>query len=405
MTAFAYQAVTSEGDIRDGMIEAADRESAVEMLQRQGLIPMSVDAATAESRKSFWQMQIRLGRSGQRHMMQFTLDLAALLQAGVSLDRALAIMSSVTRDEEVQQLVSKVQEGVRKGQALSKSLASCPDTFSPFYLNMVQAAEAAGDLGNGLQDLAGYLERSQELRERTLSALIYPIILLLVAAASLIIILVYVVPQFEQLFNDMGQALPLATRIVINTARGLTDYGIWILLLLLALAFYIRYLLKNPAIRLSWDRRSLRLPLWGGLNQKLEVARFSRSLGTLVKAGVPLLTALNIARETLLNQALTEEIKLAAENVKEGSTLAEPLARSELFPPLMLQMVQVGEETGQLDQMLIKIADVYDRQVGTAIQRMLTILEPALIVGLGIMIAGIIISILVAILSLNQLPI
>lgn len=170
------------------------------------------------------------------------------------------------------------------------------------------------------------------------------------------------------------------------------------------LGLYLRYLLQQPEIRLRWDRRSLKLPLWGALSQKLEVARFSRSLGTLAKAGVPLLSALTIARETLLNRALTEVIEVATDRVKEGSTLADPLAESKLFPPLMLQMIQVGEETGQLDQMLLKVADVYDRQVGTAIQRMLTILEPALIVGLGVLIAGIIISILVAILSLNQLP-
>lgn len=405
MITFNYQAVTGEGELKSGLIEAPDPTAAVEQLQRQGLIPMSVEPFRESPARSFLQMQIRFGRSGQRHTMQFTQDLATLLEAGIALDRALAIMVSVTRDEQSQQLISKVQEGVRKGQALSVALASCPDAFSPFYLNMVQAAEAAGNLSAGLEDLAAYLERSQALRERTLSALIYPMILLFVAAASLTIILVYVVPQFEQLFSDMGQALPLATRIVINTARGLTDYGIWLLLILLALIVYIRHLLKTPAIRLRWDRRSLTLPLWGGLNQRLEIARFSRSLGTLVKAGVPLLNALNIARDTLLNQALTEEIKLAADSVKEGSTLAEPLTRSKLFPPLMLQMVQVGEETGQLDRMLLRIAEVYDRQVDTAIQRMLTTLEPALIVGLGVMIAGIIMSILVAILSLNQLPV
>lgn len=405
MITYNYQAVTGEGELKSGLIEASDPTAAVEQLQRQGLIPMSVEPFRESPARSFLQMQIRFGRSGRRHTMQFTQDLATLLEAGIALDRALAIMVSVTRDEQSQQLISKVQEGVRKGQALSVALANCPDAFSPFYLNMVQAAEAAGNLSAGLEDLAAYLERSQALRERTLSALIYPMILLLVAAASLTIILVYVVPQFEQLFSDMGQALPLATRIVINTARGLTDYGIWLLLILLALIVYIRHLLKTPAIRLRWDRRSLTLPLWGGLNQRLEIARFSRSLGTLVKAGVPLLNALNIARDTLLNQALTEEIKLAADSVKEGSTLAEPLTRSKLFPPLMLQMVQVGEETGQLDRMLLRIAEVYDRQVDTAIQRMLTTLEPALIVGLGVMIAGIIMSILVAILSLNQLPV
>lgn len=405
MTAFSYQAVTGDGDERSGLIEAPDQNAAVEKLQRQGLIPMSVERADSQKRSSLLALQLSWGKASQHsQMMSFTEDLSALLQAGIALDRALAIMLSVSREDSPKKLIMAVQEGVRKGQSLSVALSAQPDTFSRFYINMVQAAEAAGDLGAGLSDLAVYLERSRELRERTLSALIYPMILLLVAAVSLLIILTYVVPQFEQLFSDMGQALPLATRIVISTARGITDYGLLFLFVLVLLGLYLRYLLQQPEIRLRWDRRSLKLPLWGALSQKLEVARFSRSLGTLAKAGVPLLSALTIARETLLNRALTEVIEVATDRVKEGSTLAEPLAESELFPPLMLQMIQVGEETGQLDQMLLKVADVYDRQVGTSIQRMLTILEPALIVGLGVLIAGIIISILVAILSLNQLP-
>lgn len=405
MTSFAYQAVTGDGDERSGLIDAPDQAAAVERLQRQGLIPMSVEQAGAKKNTGFLTQQLSWGKASQHgQMMIFTEDLSALLQAGISLDRALVIMLSVTQEDSSKQLIMAVQEGVRKGQSLSVALSAQPDTFSRFYINMVQAAEAAGDLGAGLSDLAVYLERSRELRERTLSALIYPMILLLVAAVSLLIILTYVVPQFEQLFSDMGQALPLATRIVISTARGITDYGLLFLFFLVLLGLYLRYLLQQPEIRLRWDRRSLKLPLWGALSQKLEVARFSRSLGTLAKAGVPLLSALTIARETLLNRALTEVIEVATDRVKEGSTLADPLAESKLFPPLMLQMIQVGEETGQLDQMLLKVADVYDRQVGTAIQRMLTILEPALIVGLGVLIAGIIISILVAILSLNQLP-
>jgi general secretion pathway protein F len=406
MSSFAYHAVTGEGEERDGLIDAPDQAAAVERLQRQGLIPMSVELAGSQRRGSLLSMKLSLGSGGQHNrMMSFTQDLSVLLLAGISLDRALAIMVSVARDPDLKQLINDIQESVRKGRALSAALAEQAGVFSNFYINMVQASEAAGDIGVGLNDLAVYLERSKELRERTLSALIYPSILLFVAALSLLIILTYVVPQFEQLFSDMGQALPLATQIVIGSARVIADYGLWILIGLLLLVFYLRSLLRQPAIRLHWDRRSLSLPLWGSLSQKLEVARFSRSLGTLVRAGVPLLSGLTIARNTLLNRALIVEIEMAAERVKEGSTLAEPLAESELFPPLMLQMIQVGEETGQLDQMLLKIADVYDRQVGTAIQRMLTILEPALIVGLGVLIAGIIMSILVAILSINQLPV
>lgn len=406
MTAFSYQAVTAEGESRDGQIEASDKAMAVEQLQKQGLIPMSVEPVTSAGLRSRITLTLPWrGRGQHQRMLTFTEDLSALLQAGIVLDRALVIMASVARDEALAELIGQVQESVRKGRSLSVALGDLPEVFSSFYINMVQASEAAGDIGAGLNDLAIYLERSRALREKTLSALIYPAILLFVSALSLLVILTWVVPQFEQLFEDMGQALPLATQVVISSANFLLDYGIIMLLLLVALGFGLSRLLQQPGFRLNWDRRSLGWPLWGALHQRIEVARFSRSLGTLVSAGVPLLQGLTIARNTLANQALIEQIDVATERVKSGSTLAEPLLASGLFPPLMLQMVQVGEETGQLNQMLLKIADLYDRQVATAIQRTLTILEPLLIVGLGILIAGIILSILVAIMSINQLPV
>ncbi|MEH6576287.1 MAG: type II secretion system F family protein [Amphritea sp.] len=408
MPSFDYQAVTADGEVRNGLIQAADQHIAVELLQRQGLIPMSVEPSSGGSQKASSLLSMQIGRPrvvSNKQMVAFTQDLSALLVSGITLDRALEIMQKVSREELVQQLLSNVQEGVRRGQSLSRVLAEQPGVFSNFYINMVQAAEVSGSLGDGLNDLANYLERSRELREKTLSAVLYPAILLLVAALSLIIILTYVVPQFEQLFSDMGQALPLATRIVISVAGGVRDYGVWVLLALLLLGFYLRSLLRKPDIRLRWDLKVLQLPLWGALSQKLEMARFSRSLGTLVKGGVPLLNALKIAKNTLVNTAMAEVIETATSGVKEGSRLAEPLLESGIFPPLALQMIQVGEETGQLDTMLLKVADVYDREVSTAIQRMLTILEPVLIVGLGILIAGIILSILVAIMSINQLPV
>ncbi|NVK40236.1 MAG: type II secretion system F family protein [Oceanospirillaceae bacterium] len=404
MPQFQYRAVTPEGEERSGAVDAGDQGAAVQQLQRSGLIPISVEEGSVGGLQNLLQLKLELGGQTQKRVLQFTMDLATLMRAGVTLDRALEIMRRVASDDGSQSMLAQIQEGVRKGLSLSAVLKEQGKGFSRFYISMVHAAEMSGNLGDGLTDLAFYMERSRELREKTLSALLYPLILLIVAGLSLLIILTYVVPQFQQLFDDMGRALPLSTSIVIGIAEFIRDFGPWVLLALIVGALWFRRRLQDPDVRLRWDAWLLRLPLAGGLLQRLDTARFSRSLGTLVRGGVPLLTALQIARDTLVNQTMAEGADTAAVSLKEGRRLAEPLQATGVFPTLALQMIQVGEETGRLDEMLLKIADVYDKEVANAVQRMLTILEPVLIVGLGLLIAGIIMSILVAIMSINELP-
>ncbi|WP_107852363.1 type II secretion system F family protein [Oceanimonas marisflavi] len=406
MALFHFRAVSHSGEEQEGRLEGADQQAIVLQLQQRGLIPLSVEPA-GERSTGVLNMNISLGRTGtgERHIQTLTQDLAALLKAGIPLERALGIMIQVRDREADTHLLSRIREGIQRGQPLSAVLAEQNAGFSPFYLNMIRAAEISGNLDQGLTDLAQYLERSRLLREKALSALIYPLILLLVSAASLLIILTYVIPQFQQLFADMGQTMPLPTRIVIGTAEFIKSTGLWLLLGLLLVLIYARRRLREPGVRLAWHRLLLRLPLAGPLIQRLEVARFTRSLGTLMKGGVPLLGALDIARQTLGNQLLMDILAEAGRDLKEGKRLAEPLQASGRFPPLAIQMIRVGEETGQLEDMLLKVADSYDREVENAIQRLLTILEPVLILGLGVLIAGIIISMLVAILSINELPI
>ncbi len=407
MPVFHYQAVTASGETRTGQLEGADQQAVVKQLQLQGLIPLSVESGIRGfSLQQLLHMKVG-GRQGlsEARLLGFTRQLAALMQAGIALDRALQIMHRVTDDPELREVIGPIQEGVRRGQPLSTVLDEQNAGFTGFYISMVQAAEVSGDLGQGLMTLANYLERSKGLRDQVTSALIYPIILLLVSAFSLIIILTYVVPQFEQLFADMGRALPLSTQVVIGVAQFLRDYLLFLLVAVLLMFFYWRYLLTQPAFSLGWDKRKLSLPLFGSLIQRIETARFSRSLGTLVRGGVPLLRGLSIARETLSNRWLAEAVGGATSSLKEGRHLAAPLLATGAFPALAMQMIQVGEETGQLEEMLLKVADVYDQEVATAIQRMLAILTPALIVTLGVIIAGIIMSILVAIMSINQIPI
>lgn len=400
MALYHFKAVSQNGEMQEGRLEGSDQQAIVLQLQQRGLIPLSVELA---------HRRIGLGRNrrrtSERRLQAITQDLAALIKAGVPLERALSIMIDVRGQADDVRLLSQIREGIQRGQPLSVVLAEQGEGFSPFYLNMIRAAEISGNLEQGLADLAVYLERSRQLKEKALSALIYPIILVLVSAISLLIILTYVIPQFQQLFADMGQTMPMSTRVVIGTAEFLRDMGPWLLLALLLALIGAQRLLAQPSKRLVWDRMLLRLPLAGELIRRLEVARFSRSLGTLMKGGVPLLNALTIARDTVNNRVLAQTLSEAAGSLKEGKRLADPLHASGQFPPLAIQMIRVGEETGQLEDMLLKVADSYDREVENAIQRLLTILEPVLIVGLGVIIAGIIISILVAILSINELPI
>ena len=404
MPRYRYEAVDAAGEVLRDQLEAASPEAAIERLRDQGLLPLSVaETKGGLLRGGLGQPLFSKRRAlSQKIIMLLTQQLSSLLNAGMPLDRALTILIGVIDDEQSKALLERVQEKVRGGSTLADALEA-QGAFSRFYLNMIRAGEAGGALEVVLKRLTEFLERSQALRETVTSALIYPLILLSVSALSVIVLLTFVVPQFQRLFADAGKALPLATQIVIAVGDGFRHYwwagGVAILLLTAAM----RQQLSQPESRIRWDRWFLRLPLFGDLIAKVETARLSRTLGTLLGNGVSLLNALTIVRETLSNRVLAGALGEVAEHVKTGRGLADPLLESGDFPKLAVQMVRVGEETGQLQEMLLQVADTYDAEVQTAVKRMLTLLEPAMILGLGVIIAGIIMSILVAILSLNDL--
>lgn len=404
MPRYRYEAVDNAGEVLHDEIEAPTPEAAIERLRDQGLLPLSVkEAQGGFLRGGLGQLLFSKRRAlSRKSVTLLTQQLANLLHAGMPLDRALTILISVSEDEQSRTLLERVQEKVRGGSSLADALEA-QSAFSRFYLNMIRAGETGGALEVVLKRLTEFLERSQALRETVTSALIYPIILLSVSALSVIILLTFVVPQFQQLFADAGKALPLATQIVIAVGDGFRHYW-WIgALALVLIVTALRQQLSQPVSRARWDRWFLRLPLFGDLIAKVETARLSRTLGTLLGNGVSLLNALTIVRETLTNQVLATALGEVAEHVKTGRGLAEPLLEAGNFPKLAVQMIRVGEETGQLQEMLLQVADTYDGEVQTAVKRMLTLLEPAMILGLGVIIAGIIMSILVAILSLNEL--
>lgn len=385
-------------------MEAISPTQVVERLQADGQIPVRVEeggtSGGASGRGGGW-----FGKKSisQDDIANFTRELATLLKSGLPLDRSLEILISLAANEQARQLLDQIREDVRGGAALSAAMEAQTGVFSRFYLNMIRAGEAGGSLDVVLQRLTEFMERSRELKETVKSALIYPTILIGVAVLSVAVLLVWVVPQFSQMFEESGKALPLPTQIVIAAGDTVRDY--WWAMILGGIGLYSWFSrqLQQPETRYRWDSRLLALPLVGDLVAKLEVARFSRTLGTLIGNGVTLLTALGIVKETLNNLVMSEGLGVVAGQLKEGKGLGKPLMDTGLFPKLAVHMVMVGEETGRLQEMLLRVADVYDREVQNAVKRMLALMEPVLILGLGLVIGGIIMSVLVAILSVNDL--
>jgi len=300
-------------------------------------------------------------------------------------------------------LLQQVRDDVRGGKALSQALEARRDVFSRFYVNIVRAGEAGGALGVVLTRLADTMERNKELRESVKSALIYPTILIGVALLSVMIILGFVVPTFQQTFAQAGKALPLPTEIVVYLGTGLRKYW-WLLLMLIFAAVWIaRRRLRVPEVRFRWDGRLLRAPLLGDLMAKVEVARFARTLATLLGNGVTLLAGLSIVKETMTNSVLAQALDGVVTRLREGKGFGTPLAETGLYPRLATQMILVGEESGRLEEMLGRVADVYDREVQIAVKRFLAVLEPVLILSLAVLIGGIVFSILIGVMSMSEL--
>ncbi|MCB1866433.1 MAG: type II secretion system inner membrane protein GspF [Chromatiales bacterium] len=406
MPNFRYKAATAGGETVDGEIDADSRARAVAQLQSQGYIPIRIDEVRAQS-TSGRLLSLRLGEGGRRvsakEITLITSELATLLRAGLPLDRALTILIEISDTPRVVELLQRIQKQVRGGTGLADALEAQSGVFSRLYVSMVRAGEAGGALETILDRLSKYLERARELRATVTNALIYPTILAVVAGLSVVFLLTFVVPKFEQLFQDAGKALPFATEIVIAAGRILREWW-WALLLAIVLGWAaLRTQLANPEFRRSWDAFWLRRWVIGDLIRKVETARFARTLATLLNNGVPLLSALEIVRETIGNRVLVVAIADITKGLREGQRIADPLLATGLFPPLAIQMLKVGEETGQMEGMLEQVAETYDVEVRNAVTRAVALLEPVIIIVLGLLVLGIIVSIMVAILSINDL--
>ena len=411
MPLFSYRAVTPAGDVSSGELEAANESEIVDRLRDQGLLPMqiaqSIGAAAAgpraarPARASLFTPR----RVTRDNVLGLTRELATLLRAGLPLDRALELLITLAPSLPVAVMLQGIRDEVRGGKSLSQALDARREVFSRFYVNIVRAGEAGGALGTVLARMAETMERTKELRESVRSALIYPTILVFVAVASVMVLLVFVVPQFQTTFAQAGKALPIPTQIVIVAGTFLRNWW-WAVLPAAVLAvLWFRRRGRTPAVRRVRDTRMLRMPLLGDLIAKVEIARFARTLATLLANGVTLLAGLSIVKETMGNVVLASALDGVTAKLREGKGFGRPLAETGLFPRLATQMILVGEESGRLEEMLGRVADVYDREVATAIKRFLAVLEPVLILGLAVLVGGIVFSILLGVMGMSELVI
>ncbi|MEN8174927.1 MAG: type II secretion system F family protein [Pseudomonadota bacterium] len=410
MATYNYRAVTTDGEVREGSLDAASESAAGRRISESGLIVLSISSTAgaplpAVAGKKAKKPALSLGRKktfGEAELYLFTRELAALLRAGLPLDSALGVLGEIASQETVKPVIASLRDAIRRGRSLSEAMQA-EGHFGRFYVNMVRAGEAGGVLDQVLTRLAEHLERARALRETVVSALIYPAILLSVALISVMVLLVFVVPQFSDLFQDMGKALPLPTRIVIAAGEFLTGYWWLLVALVVGAVVLMRRNLRRPEFRQRVDARLLRLPLFGDLLLKSETVRFTRTFATLLASGVTVAEALSIAGATAQNSVVGDSVGEAAEQVRRGRRISDVLKDVSPFPPLSLHLIRVGEESGDLEGMLEQVAEIFDSEVQSAIKRLLAVLEPALILGLGVLIAGIIISILIAILGMNEL--
>jgi general secretion pathway protein F len=403
MAQYRYKALNAHGELFDGHMEAASEAEVAARLQDQGHMPMEARLASeGVAGASSWAALLRRKPFDGGGLVQFTQQLATLLGAGQPLDRALSILLELPEDERTRRVVTDIRDIVRGGAPLSTALERQHGLFSRLYINMVRAGEAGGSLHDTLQRLSDYLERSAELKGRVINALIYPAILLAVVGGALLFLLGYVVPQFALMYESLDVALPWFTQWVLTA--GLVVREGWIIMIVVpaVIALVVERRLRQPATRLAMDGWLLQRKGIGPLLAKLETARLARTLGTLLRNGVPLLSGLGIARNVLSNRALAADVDAASDEVKNGNGLSASLARGKRFPRLALQMIQVGEESGALDTMLLKTADTFEQESARAIDRLLSALVPVITLVLASVVGLVIVAVLVPLYDLTN---
>lgn len=404
MAKFEYIAVNAKGEETAGAIEAGSKDDAINKLRGGGLFPTQVapegqlTAQVKRTRKQTSKGKVKKvrGKVKSKNLMIWTRQLATLIDSGLPLLRGLNVLSNQEPNPVLKSTVTQLADSVQTGSTFSESLSQHPKVFNKLYVNMVKAGELGGVLELVLNRLAEYQEKAQKLKNKIVSAMVYPVIVIFIAVAIVIFLLTYIVPQFVQIFENMvaggAEAMPTLTKAVMAASDFVTKQW-WLLLMIIVLVIVtFKAWATTKGGRKALDRFKLKLPLFGPVILKSSIARFTRTLGTLVTSGVPILQALNITRDTAGNHIVADAITKVHDAVKEGESMVNPLEASKIFPPMVISMVEVGEETGQLPEMLLKIADVYDDEVDNAVSALTSLLEPIMIVVLAVIVAVIVLA-------------
>ncbi len=406
MAVFVYRAADRRGRTIDGVMDAPDARVVVERLQRDACFPIQVILQEAHGGPLglIWPALGRRRVKG-RDLVAFTQQLATLLEAGLPLDRALAIQEELAPGARLRAITHDLLESVRGGSSMADALARHhPRPFSRLYINMVRAGEKGGVLESTQKRLAELLEEAQEFRDALLSALIYPILLTAVGSAAVVFLMTFVIPRFADIFRDLGGAIPVPTQILLAVSGWLQRF--WWLLGLggLAVALGARVIVSTPRGRHQADSLLLRLPVISEVILKTEVARFGRILGTLLRSGVSLISALAVVKEMMANQVLARAVERLAEGVTRGAGLSRPMSEARVFPPLAIHMVRVGEESGRLEDMLLKVGATFETDTRKVLKRLVALAEPCIILTMGLLVGFIVVAMLMAIFSISEIP-
>jgi len=411
MPTFAYTAVDAQGKTHQGTVEANNAGDAAAAIKKQGRFPTNI-AETTGSKPKGKGFAFSLSLSGgsatgkvpPKVLTVFTRQLSTLISAGLPLLRSLRTLSKQEKNANLRKIMANLAESVEGGTTFSEALSQHPKAFNKLYVNMVKAGELGGVLEVVLTRLAEFAEKSQRIRGKVTSAMVYPIVVLTIAVGIVTFLMLFIVPKFEAIFKDMlgGRPLPAITQIIMDLSRFIQGNFLLIAGVLVVLGVGFRFALRMPGVSAAMDNLKLKLPLFGDMLTKTSVARFSRTLGTLVSSGVPILQALQITRDTAGNERVGAAIESIHDNVKEGESMVAPMEASQIFPPMVVSMVQVGEETGQLPDMLTKVADVFEEEVDTAVAGLTSLLEPVMIVLLALIVGTIVVALFLPLITIIQ---
>ncbi|HOW27213.1 MAG TPA: type II secretion system F family protein [Elusimicrobiota bacterium] len=403
MPEFKYKARSAGGAATDGVIEAVDQKSAVDRLRSQKLIVMEINEISPGLEEFLKKINPLKPTVSSKDIVLFSRQLSTLVSAGVPLVQGLTILGEQVESPVFKTVVKKVREDIESGLSIADALKKHPDAFSELYVSMIKAGEVGGILDTILERLSAYLEAAAELKSKVKGAMMYPLVVTSIAGAVTIFLLVGVIPTFQEIFSGFGAELPLPTRVIIGVSEALQNYWYLFVGIPVAIFFAIKKWIKTESGEKIFDTYTLKLPLFGPMLRKVAVAKFTRTLGTLVKSGVPILQALETVAKTSGNKVVEQALMDARESIREGERVADPLRKSGVFPAMVIQMISVGEETGNLDTMLTKIADFYDQEVDVAVKGLTSMIEPLVMVGMGIVIGGIVIAMFMPMFAMGEL--